>query len=251
MRAVEQIKNPVQDLIASYQMRVDAITAIIDKTSHILFDSKEKEPILNHELNESMGRSSTNKMMSGILLDQEQKEKGVKQSLKNFLKIQKEKARELREASTRGDLERMKKAQTEIEKGIIEIKNLLKDFYGQQKEPTKELRRLISKGKDSKETDFKDMMNNLQNLTIGKNVKAIETSFIVTDNKSQNLPSFCNGGIVSLSERAISIEEFLKEIRRKIKAFQKEHSEIRAGLNEKLKNFEENLHNEVNQFVNS
>ena len=70
---------------------------------------------------------------------------------------------------------------------------------------------------------------------------------MVTYNESGNLSSFSNSEIPSLFDRATSIEGLLKEIRKKIGIFKKEHSEIRTELNKKLKNFVENLHKECNQ----
>ncbi len=227
MRTVEQTKNPMQDLIASYQARVDEITTIIDNTSHIMVDSKRKKPMMSFKTNEPIMKNNFNKMMTGILLDQEENEKKAKQYLKNFLKIQKEEACKLREALIGGDIERMKKVQNGIEKEIAEIKTLLNDIYGQQNESTKKLRRFLSRRKDFNKTE--------------------KVSNMVTYNESGNLSSFSNSEIPSLFDRATSIEGLLKEIRKKIGIFKKEHSEIRTELNKKLKNFVENLHKECNQ----
>lgn len=154
MRTIEQTRNPVQDLIVSYEARVDAIGAIIDNTYKALDNSKDRKAELSAELKETI----TNRMIKGIFLNQEEKEKKVRQSLKNFLKKQKIEAYELRDALTKGEIERMRKAQIGIEKGITEIKVLLKDYYGQQKELSEELRKLLAKGKDLKIIDFKDIV---------------------------------------------------------------------------------------------
>lgn len=152
MRTIRQARNPVQNLIDSYEARVDELRAIIDNTYQALNNSKAKRADLNVELKEPL----TNKIINGIFLNQEKKEKEVKQNLKNFLEKQKKETNELKDALTKGEVERMRKAQIGIENGIAEIKGLLKGFYGQQRELSEELRELLTRGKDL--VDLKDMV---------------------------------------------------------------------------------------------
>ncbi|MCJ7508285.1 MAG: hypothetical protein MUO85_06085, partial [candidate division Zixibacteria bacterium] len=196
------MRNSVQDLVASYQTRVDAIGTIIDNTYQVLEDFKDKRAKLSDELKEvlakrqSLRKKDFDRMMNGILLNQEGKEKEIKQSLKDFLKEQKKGAGELKDALTKGEAERMRKAQVEIEKGIVEIKGLLKNFCEQQKKLTEKLKELLTKGNDLKIKDFKDMIRNLsqdaeiaQTLKRGKEVKKMGLQDVVTDvkNLTQNM----------------------------------------------------------------
>ena len=168
METVEQMKNVAQDLIASYDSRVDAIGTIMDNTYQVLDDFKDKRAKLSTQLKETLAKRGSlrkkdfDRMINGILLSQEEKEKEVKQSLRNFIKEQKKGAFELKDALTKGEVERIKKAQIGIENGIAEIKGLLKGFYEQQKELTEGLRKPLTKGNDLKIKDFKDMIKNLQ-----------------------------------------------------------------------------------------
>lgn len=177
METVEQMRNVAQDLIASYDARVDAIGTIMDNTYQVLDDFKDKRVKLSAQLKETLAQRGSlrkkdfDRMMNGILLSQEEKEKQVKQSLKNFLREQKKEARELKDALTKGEVERIKKAQIGIKKGIAEIGRLLKSFCEQHERITRELRKLLTKGNDLEIKDFKDMTRNLQTLTIGKEVK--------------------------------------------------------------------------------
>ena len=123
MITVEQMRDVTQDLISSYDARVDAIGTIIDNTYQILEDFKDKREKLSAELKETLAKKESLRkkdfdgMMNGILLDQEKKEREIKQSMKNFLEDQKKQASELKDALTKGEVERMKKAQIEIEDG--------------------------------------------------------------------------------------------------------------------------------------
>ena len=226
METVEQMRNVAQDLIASYDARVDAIGTIMDNTYQVLDDFKDKRAKLSAELKDTLAKRGSlrkkdfDRMMNGILLNQEEKEKEVKQSLKIFIKEQKKEAFELKDALIKGEVERMKKAQIEIENGIAEIKGLLKGFYEQQKELTEGLRKPLTKGNDLKIKDFKDMIRNLQTLTRGKEVK-----------KMGNLNALGN-------DMADSYHERKKEVRDLFATCQKEDVARRAEVNQMMEGFQ-------------
>lgn len=264
MRTVEEMKNLTQDLITSYDAQVDAIGAIIDNTYQALDDFKDKRAKLSHELKEtlaakqSLRKKDFDRMMNGILLHQEEKEKEVKQSLKKFIEEQKREARELKDALSKSEVERMKKAQIEIEKSVAQIKRLLKNFGDQQKELTEELRKLLIKGKDLKIEDVKDMIRNLsqdaefaQTLTNGKEVKRMGLSNVATDVKTlaEDMAASYADRAISNAERVASIEALSEEIREMIKTFQKEHAERKVEVTQTLECFTENLHKGVHQLM--
>jgi len=167
MITVEQMRNVAQDLIASYDDRVDEIGAIIENAYQVLEDFKDKRAKLSHELKEtlatrhSLRKKDFDRIMNGILLSQEEREKEIKQSLKNFIGEQKKEARELKDALAKGEVERIKKTQIGIEKGIAEIKVLLENFGAQQERLTEKFKELLSKDNNLKIKDFKDMIRNL------------------------------------------------------------------------------------------
>jgi DNA-binding transcriptional MerR regulator len=257
MITVEQMRNVAQDLIASYDDRVDAIGAIIENAYQVLEDFKDKRAKLSHELKEtlatrhSLRKKDFDRMMNGILLSQEEREKEVKQSLKNFLKEQKEEAFELKDALTKGEVERMKKAQMEMEKGIAEIKGALKDFCEQQETLTDQLRKLLTKGEDLKIKELQDTIRNLQTLTIGKEVKKMGLQDVATDIKAlgQDMAD-------SYVDRKRMIEALQKEVKLRVKevsdllkGFQEEHSERKAEVAQMLESFVDDLHKEIKKLI--
>ncbi|MDP2960937.1 MAG: hypothetical protein Q8N71_05880 [candidate division Zixibacteria bacterium] len=250
MITVEQMRNVAQDLIASYDARVDAIGTVIDNTYQILEDFKDKREKLSAELREtlakkeSLRRKDFDRMINGILLSQAEKEKEVKQSLKDFLEEQKKQASELRDALSKGEVERMKEAQIEIEKGIAEIKGLLENFCEEQEGLTEELRKLLNKGKDLKIKDFKDMIRNPQTLTRVKEVKRMGLQDVATDIKSlgQDMAA-------SYVDRKREIKLRMKEVSDLLKGFQEEHSERKAEVAQMLESFVEDLHKEVKKLI--
>lgn len=256
MITVEQMRNVAQDLISSYDARVDAIGTIIDKTYQILEDFKDKRAKLSAELKETLAKKESlrkkdfDRMMNGILLDLERKEKEIKQSLKNFLKEQKNQAFELKHALTKGEVERMKKAQIEIENGIAWIKGLLKNFCEQQEELTEKLRKLLSKGNNLKIKDLKNMIRNLQTQR-GEEVKKMGLQNVATDirNLGQDMAA-------SHVDRKRMIQDLqhdnikrVKEVSDLLKRFEKEHSERKVEVAQTLESFTEDLHKEVDQFL--
>jgi hypothetical protein len=257
MITVEQMRNVAQDLIASYDDRVDAIGTIIDDTYQVLDDFKNKRAKLSSELKETLARRQSlrkkdfDRMMNGILLSQEEKEKEVKQNLKDFVKEQKKEARELRDALSKGEVQKMKKAQIGIENGIVEIKELLRNFYEQQKGLIKKFTTLLTKGKDLKIKDLKDVIRDPQTLTRGKEVKRMGLSNVATDIKAlaQDMATSHADRAVSGAERIASIEALSEEVREMIRTFQKEHAERKVEVTQTLESFTENLHKGVHQFM--
>lgn len=239
MITVEEMRNVAQDLIASYDDRVDAIGAIIENAYQVLEDFKDKRAKLSHELKEtlatrhSLRKKDFDRMMNGILLSQEEREKEVKQSLKNFIGEQKKEARELKDALTKGEVERIKKTQIGIEKGIAEIKGALKDFCEQQETLTDQLRKLLTKGEDLKIKELQDTIRNLQTLTIGKEVKKMGLQDMATDIKAlgQDMAD-------SYVDRTASIEALKKETKAIMETFQQENIQRQNEVSEMMSNFQ-------------
>jgi len=264
MKTVEQLRNVAEDLIASYDARVDAIGAIIDNTYQVLDDFKDKRAKLSAEIKEvlaerqSLRKKDFDRMMNGILLSQEEKEKEVKESLKNFIREQKKQAGELKDAVIKGEGERTKKAEMEIEKGIAEIKELLKDFCEQQETLTDQLRKLVTKGEDLKIKELQDTIRNLsqdaefaQTLTGREEVKKMGLYDVVTDikNLTQDMAASHADRATSHVDRTASIEALSNETKEMINTFQNEQAERKEEVNTMLESFTEGLHKEVHQFM--
>jgi len=239
MKTVEQLRNVAQDLIGSYDARVDAVGTIIDNTYQILDDFKEKRTKLSTELRETLAKRESlrkkdfDRMMNGILLNHEEKEKEIKQDLRNFLTEQKKEAHELKDALMKGEVERMKKAQMGIERGIAEVKGLLKGFYQEQEGLANELRKLLTKGKDLKIKDLKDMTRNLQTLTGTEEVKRMGLHDVATDIRAlgQDMAS-------SHVDRTASIDALKKETDAMMKAYQQANMQREKEVREMLANFQ-------------
>jgi len=255
MKTVEQLRNVAQDLIASYDARLDAVGTIIDNTYQILDDFKEKRTKLSTELRETLAKRESlrkrdfDRMMNGILLNHEEKEKEIKQDLRNFLTEQKNEARELKDALMQGEVERMKKAQNGMERGIAEVRGLLKGFYEQQNGLTEELRTLLAKGKDLKIKDLKDMTRNLQTGKKGEKKMGLQNVATDVEALSQDMAASYADRAAAQVDRTASIEALSDELRQTIKTFQTEHGERRAEVTQMLESFTKNLRKEVHQFV--
>jgi predicted lactoylglutathione lyase len=257
MKTVEQLRNVAHDLIASYDARLDAVGTIIDNTYQILDDFKEKRTKLSTELREtlakreSLRRKDFDRMMNGVLLSHQEREKEIKQDLKNFLEGQKKEARELKDALMQGEVERMKKAQIGIESGIAKVKGLLKTFYEEQEGLARELGKLLTKGNNLKRKDFKQMIENLQ--TRKERVKKMGLQDVVTDIKrlGQDMAASHADRAAAHADRTASIETLLDELRQLIKTFQEEHTERKAEVTQMLESFTKSLRKEVDQLVRS
>lgn len=179
------IKDIVNDVVSSYEARIQSIGTIFDTTYQIredfqdsFLDTKEEREKLNAELRESLAQKGSlrkkdfDHMMRGILSTQDAKEKEVRNLLKGYLNEQKEVAKTLRDnlakvkdALASGEAERVKEFQA-LMNGIIagqderknEITSMLKEFQKEQQEMSKRLKELLAKGRDLRIRDLKLML---------------------------------------------------------------------------------------------
>ena len=185
MPEVLDLKNVVENVISSYETRIESVGAIFDTTHQILDDFQEaflgnKEEgrkisiqlrdILAH--NEHLRKKDFDSMTQGALSAQEEREAEVKNLLKGYLNQQREMARTLREnlakfkdALAKGEVQRVKEFQ-EIIKGVItnqddrkeEVTSKLKEFQKEQQEMAKRLNTLLAKGRELRIKDLKSML---------------------------------------------------------------------------------------------
>ena len=189
MRSAENIKNVVDDILSSYETRIQNIADTFDTTNQLLegfqgffLDTKQEREKVSAELRESLAKNEHlrkkdfDNMMQGILLTQDEREKEVRNLLKNYLNDQKEMAQVLREnlekfknSLIKGETGRVKEFQMLI-KGILvkqdgrkdEVTSKLKNFQREQQEMAKRLKELLAKGRELRIKDFKSMLKELK-----------------------------------------------------------------------------------------
>jgi transcription termination factor NusB len=189
MKAVplaEDMNDIVNDIVSSYEARIQSIGAIFDTTHQILegfhdsfLDTKQEREKVNAELRESLARNESlrkkdfDNMMKGILSTQDEREKEVRNLLNSYLNEQREMAQILgeslgkfKDSLARGEVQRVKEFQALI-KGILakqderkdEVSSKLKEFQKEQNELASRLKGLLAKGREFRIKDLKLMLN--------------------------------------------------------------------------------------------
>lgn len=185
MPLAKEMKNFVENLISSYETKIQSIGAIFDTTHQLLegfqesfLDVKQEREKVSAELreklakNESLRRKDFDSMMQGILSTGDEREKEVRNLLKSYLNEQKEMAQVLRErlekfkdTLVRGEVQRVKDFQgmfkeilAKQEKRKEEVTSKLKEFQKDQQEMAKRLKEILAKGKELRIRDLKSML---------------------------------------------------------------------------------------------
>lgn len=179
------LKNVVEDIVSSYEKRIESISSTFDTVNLILddlqesfFNTKEEREKTSTQLrdilakNEHLRRKDFDNMMQGILKATEEREREVKDLLKSYFNEQRTIAEALKEnlakfknSLARGEAERVKEFQALI-KDILkkqeerrqEITSNLKGFQQQQGELIISLRELSAQGRNLRIKDFKLML---------------------------------------------------------------------------------------------
>lgn len=179
------LKNAAENVISSYETRIESVGAIFD-TSHQIFDdfqetflgnkeegrkiSAQLRDILAH--NEHLRKKDFDSMTQGVLSAQEEREAEVKNLLKGYLNQQREMARTLREnltkfkdALAKGGVQRVKEFHEMIKEVWTnqdarkeEVTSKLKEFQKEQQEMAKRLKTLLAKGRGLRIKDLKSML---------------------------------------------------------------------------------------------
>jgi len=185
MPLAEDMKDITEDIISSYEVRIQSIGDIFDTTHQLLrgfqdsfLDTKQEREKINAELrenlakNDSLRRKDFDNMMQGILSTHEEREKEVRNLLDSYLNAQKEMAQALREnlskvkdALAKGEAGRIKEFQAMIKEILArqeerkeEVTSNLKEFQKEQQEMAKRLKTLLDKGKELRINDLKSML---------------------------------------------------------------------------------------------
>lgn len=185
MPLAEDMKNIVENIVSSYETRIQSVGAIFDATHQILqgfqdslLDTKQEREKINTELRENLAKTESlrkkdfDNMMQGILSAQDERENEVRNLLNSYLNEQKEMAQALREnlekfkdGLAKGEVERAKDFQGMIKEILAkqderkeEITSKLKVFQKEQQEMAKRLKELLAKGRELRIMDLKSML---------------------------------------------------------------------------------------------
>ena len=185
MPLAKDMKQMVDQIVSSYETRVQSISTLFDTTHQVLqgfqdslLGTREEREKLNGELrenlakNKSLRRKDFDNLMEGILLTQNEREKEVRDLLNSYLHEQKEMAQNLREnlerfkdSLAKGEARRVKEFQKMIKEILVkqeerkdEVTGRLKEFKKEQITLTSRLKELLAKGKELRIRDFKSML---------------------------------------------------------------------------------------------
>ena len=179
-----------EEIISSYEEKMKSISAIIDTQTVLgefqesMSTTKQERERLRAELrdvlakSESLRKKDFDTMMSAILSSQDVREKEVRDLLNNYLAEQKDMARTLREGlgSFRGSLNKdnmdrikefhqmLQEVLKEQEERKAEVTAKLKAFQEEQSELSSTLVGLLSKGRELRIKDLKQMLRQFKTL---------------------------------------------------------------------------------------
>ena len=189
MPLAQDMKNIVEDIISSYETRLEGMGVIFDTTHQLLqgfqdsfIDKKQEREKLTVELrnnlakNNSLRKNDFDNMMQDILSTQDKREKEVRNLLNRYLNERKEMAQALRgnlekfkDSLAKGEIQRVKEFQNmlkevldEQDKRKEEVTSKLKAFQKEQKEMAKSLKELLAKDKELRIEDLRSMLEGLQ-----------------------------------------------------------------------------------------
>jgi hypothetical protein len=182
------VRDVVEEMIFSYEERLQSISVIIDNTQvfrefhESMSNTKQEREKLKIELrdtlakNESLRKKDFDTMMNTILLSQDDREKEVKSLLSNYLAEQRDMARTLREnlgsfsgSLNRDNIGRVKEFHRMLqdilkkqEERKREVTAKLKTCQQEQSELSCTLVELLSRGRDLRTKDLKLMLRQFE-----------------------------------------------------------------------------------------
>jgi len=185
MAIAEDMKNIAEDVISSYETRLQSIGAIFDSTHQLLegfqnsfLETSHEREQVNAELrenlakNESLRRKDFDVMIKSILSAQDERREEVKNKLNTYVNEQKEMARnmsanlaEFKGSLAKGDGRRIREFQAFMKETLArqeerknEVAASLNEFQKYQQEMSKKLRELAAKGRELRIKDLKSML---------------------------------------------------------------------------------------------
>lgn len=179
------LKNAVENILNSYETKIENIGSLFESTH--LFLNEFQEPLLEAKRireeihcqlrealsqNEHLRHKDFDRMIQGILSSQAEKENQIRNLLNNYLAEQKEMIvvlkenfSKIRDALTCGQAQVAKESQaainqmlTQQDKRKQEITHQLKEFQREQKKLQERLLELLAKGRELRIKDLKTML---------------------------------------------------------------------------------------------
>ena len=187
---MKKLKKAVEDVLSAYEERVESVGSFFDAAYSVLGglkgsfgDIKEEREKMHAQVGELLARTEHlrkkdfSNIMHGVLLTQEQKEKEVGNSLKEYINKERSVAGALRENLKRfrdalagGEAERVKEFQTLIKAILAEqegrkqsVTAMLLEFQNQQQHSAAGLRELLARGNALRIKDLKLMVKEFGN----------------------------------------------------------------------------------------
>jgi seryl-tRNA synthetase len=178
----EEIGRLAREVIASYEARISWVERIVEATHEMLETFRRQREAMRAQLRETLARVASlrrrdfDAMMEGILVRQEERERAIKETIKDYLAEQRALAAALKEALARGEAERIGTVK-ELLKGIEarreererEVRTLLADFQSEQDELVRALHGLLSNGSSVRVVEFKATLSAIQSRRWSKN----------------------------------------------------------------------------------
>ena len=185
MIALEETKNYVEELLASYESRIVAVETLFQATQQVIrnfhevvLDTKQERETLNDQLRDNLAQGGSlrkkdyDNMMRVISSHQDRQEQEIRNLSKEYLGEQTEFIHELRnnlkyfrEALVKGEVQRVRQVHEMINEIVAEHdrrKNevilVLREFQNGHHELARMLKELVSKGRELRLKDFKRML---------------------------------------------------------------------------------------------
>lgn len=182
-------ENILENIISSYEARIQSIEAFFEATHQIfqdfqdsLLSTRQEREKINGQLRENLARNGSlrkkdfDRMMSVISSHLDQSEQEVRRLSKRYLDEQTKLVQQLREglrnfkdALTEGQTQKAKELQTLIKEILtkqdeskIEVTSKLKEFQQGQQQTSKMLGDLLAKGEELRIRDFKAMLKKFE-----------------------------------------------------------------------------------------
>lgn len=189
MPEVLDLKNAIEDIISSYEKRIENISSIFDAARLILsgfqgsfLDAKEERKKINNQLrdilarNENLRKKDFDNMMHSIFEPQDESERKARSLLINYINEQKEILHVLRgnfakarDAIAGDEIKRIKELSHTI-KGLLskqdkkkeELTSKLLELQKEQQEVVTRVKALLIKGGELRIRDLKEMLTQIR-----------------------------------------------------------------------------------------
>jgi hypothetical protein len=185
MLLVTEKESMLDNIISSYEARIQSVEAFLEATGQIfqdfqdsLLSAKAEQEKINNQLRESLAKNDSLRkkdfdgMMSVISSYLDQSEYEVRKLSRKYISEQTKLVQQLREglrnfkdALTEGRVQKVKELQTLIKEILtkqdeskIEVTSKLKEFQQGQQQTSKMIRDLLAKGEELRIKDFKAML---------------------------------------------------------------------------------------------